>query len=253
MPAEVKIHTEQLKVLFQEKEILRGIRLDIYKNEILSIIGPASSGKTTFLRALNRMLDLSHSLHISGDVQMDGFSIYAPHIKVSDLRRRIGMVFATPVPFPASIFNNIAMGFKFSSRKKKSEIRAVVEKSLKDAYLWDEVRDRLDTSALNLSGGQQQRLCLARALAQEPEVLLLDEPCSGLDPISTAKIEDALKILKSDYTVVLVTNNTKQAARVSDRTAFFLHGEIVECGETPALFTRPQDKRTDDYISGRFG
>lgn len=249
----VKIHLERLKVRTRKIEILRGISLDIYHNEIISIIGPASSGKTTFLRALNRLSDLDDRLQVEGDILMDGVSIFSVHVRVSELRRKIGMVFAVPVPFPATIFQNIAFGLKFLPKKGKSEFNDVVEKCLQDAYLWDEVKDRLDTSALNLSGGQQQRLCLARALALKPDVLLLDEPCSGLDPISTAKIEEALKILKKDYTIVLVTNNTKQAARVSDRTAFFLYGEVVECSETSALFTRPSDKRTDDYISGRFG
>lgn len=234
-------------------DILRGISLDIYHNEILSIIGPASSGKTTFLRTLNRMSDLNLNLCVEGDVQMDGISVFSSQTRVSDLRRKIGMVFAVPVPFPASIMNNIVMGIKFAGHVKQVNMNELVEKSLRSAYLWDEVKDRLNDSALNLSGGQQQRLCLARAIALKPDVLLLDEPCSGLDPISTAKIEEALKVLKSDYTIVLVTNNTKQAARVSDRTAFFLQGEVVECGETSLVFTRPVDKRTDDYITGRFG
>ncbi len=249
----VKIHVERLKVSTRKLDILRGISLDIYKNEILSIIGPASSGKTTFLRTLNRMSDLNLNLHVEGDVQMDGISVFSSHTRVSELRRKIGMVFAVPVPFPASVVNNIVMGLKFAEQSKKTNRNELVEKSLRAAYLWDEVKDRLNDSALNLSGGQQQRLCLARALALKPDVLLLDEPCSGLDPISTAKIEEALKILKTDYTIVLVTNNTKQAARVSDKTAFFLQGEVVECGETSQVFTKPADKRTDDYITGRFG
>ena len=221
-------------------------------NEILGVIGPANSGKTSFLRAVNRFNDLVPNYQMSGRITIDGLDIYG-QVDRNGLRRKVGMVFALPVPLPLSIFDNIAYGPQLhgiSSRKKLCEI---VEKALKAAFLWDEVKDRLKKPAHNLSGGQQQRLCIARTLAVEPEVILFDEPCSGLDPISTAKVEEAMLQLKSRYTIVLVTNNTKQAARVSDRTAFFLMGELVEIDKTDKIFTAPADTRTSDYIEGRFG
>jgi phosphate transport system ATP-binding protein len=232
---------------------LRGITLDINRNEILGVIGPAGSGKSTFLGALNRMNDLVRGSRTEGRIEIGGKDIYGPEANVAELRRKLGMVFATPIALPRSIFENAAFGIKLKGRPAKAELTDLVRDCLEKAGLWDEVKDRLDTSALNLSGGQQQRLCIARVLALKPEFILLDEPSSGLDPISTRKIEDSLRRLKSEYTIVLVTNNTKQAARVADRTAFFLAGELVEIGETERIFTAPADPRTDGYLRGRFG
>ncbi len=232
-------------------QALTNLNIEVYKNEILGIIGPANSGKTTFLRALNRLNYLNPTYSQKGAVIFDNQN--ADDIPDDMLRKRIGIIFALPQTLPTSIFQNVAYGPKVHGIKKKSELQGIVESALKKAYLWDEVKDRLDMPAPRLSGGQQQRLCIARTLAVEPEVILYDEPCSGLDPISTAKVEDAMGELKSDYTQILVTNNTKQAARVSDRTAFFLMGEMVEIGLTNTIFTTPQDKRTDDYVTGRFG
>lgn len=248
-----KIVTVNFSYFFHGEPALRNINLAIRRNEILSIIGPARSGKTTFLRSLNRLNDLYPQGRHEGEILLDGQDIYKADVDVTVLRRRVGMVYATPIPLPMTIFDNLAFGPRRKGVRDKARLEALVESSLKAAFLWNEVKDRLHTSALRLSGGQQQRLCLARALALEPEVLLLDEPCSGLDPISTAQIEDALRELKSRYTIVLVTNNVKQAARVSDRTAFFLMGELIELGDTKAFFTNPQDKRTSDYITGKFG
>jgi phosphate transport system ATP-binding protein len=226
--------------------------LEARRGEILAIIGPAGAGKTTFLRALNRMNDLDADLDVSGQVFLDGFPVYDAAVDVALLRRKVGMVFSVPVPLPMTIFENMVFGLRLEGRGKQ-ELAQQAEAALQAAYLWDEVKDRLDEPARNLSGGQQQRLCLARALALRPDALLLDEPCSGLDPISTAKIEDALARLKRDLAVILVTNNVKQASRASDRTAFFLFGEMIELRATESLFTTPQDQRTADYISGRFG
>jgi phosphate transport system ATP-binding protein len=233
--------------------VLRNLDFSINAFERLSVIGPANSGKTTFLRSLNRLNDLEHSFSKSGAIHLDGKDIYDPSVDVPALRRRLGMVYAVPVPLPWSVYDNIAYGPKLAGTRERSRLDELVETSLKAAFLWDEMKDRLKEPALNLSGGQQQRLCLARVLALQPEVLLLDEPCSGLDPISTARIEEALAELKSRYAIVLVTNNTKQAARASDRTAFFLMGELVECGLTTQIFTNPSHSRTGDYITGRFG
>ena len=230
---------------------LNAIDLDVHRNEILGIIGPARSGKSTFLCALNRLNDLVRGSRHEGTVAIDGRDIYAPDMDVIGLRRKLGMVFATPVPLPRSIFENVAFGARMAG--VRSRLDAIVRDSLEKGGLWEEVKDRLGTSALKLSGGQQQRLCVARILAVKPEFILLDEPTSGLDPISTMKIEESLRHLKKDYTIILVTNNTKQAARVADRTAFFLSGELVEVGPTADIFTAPQDKRTDDYLRGRFG
>jgi phosphate transport system ATP-binding protein len=231
---------------------LKGITLNARRGEILSIIGPAGGGKTTYLRSLNRMLDLDPDWRISGIVTLNGQSIYGKGIEVAALRRKIGMVFSVPVALPMTIYENLAFGLKLN-RERRSRCDERVERALRDAYLWEEVKDRLQEPAGNLSGGQQQRLCLARTLTLEPSVLLLDEPCSGLDPISTRRIEEALQQLKRDLTIVLVTNNVKQAARASDRTAFFLFGELIEIQKTEMLFTTPREKSTADYISGRFG
>jgi phosphate transport system ATP-binding protein len=222
-------------------------------HQILGIIGPAGSGKTALLRALNRLNDLNPNCRVAGQILLDGADIYQPDFDVVGLRKRVGMVFALPVPLPLSIFDNLAYGPRLSGIRGRGRLNELVEQSLQAAFLWDEVKDRLQTSALRLSGGQQQRLCLARVLAMRPEVILLDEPCSGLDPISTARIEEALIALKENYTIVLVTNNTKQAARVADATAFLLQGELIEVGPTSQIFTAPKDQRTNDYVSGRFG
>jgi len=225
--------------------------VDISTSEILGIIGPANSGKTTFLRTLNRLNELAPDFRISGEVKFSGQNI--AEIDLEILRKKVGMVFALPIPLPLSVFDNIAYGIRMHGLRNKKRQQEVVEKALKQAYLWDEVKDRLQEPAFKLSGGQQQRLCIARTLAVEPEVILFDEPCSGLDPISTAKVEEAMLKLKTVYTIVLVTNNVKQAARVGDKTAFFLSGELIEINETKRLFTAPSDKRTDDYLSGKFG
>lgn len=248
----VKIVAKDVNVWFDKMHILKSINLEVQHNEILGIIGPANSGKTTFLRLLNRLNDLEDSFRFSGEIYLDGHNIYKD-IDVFSLRKKIGMVFALPVPLPVSIFDNVAYGPKIFGIRNKAKLQALVEKSLKAAYLWDEVKDRLSESALTLSGGQQQRLCIARTLANEPEVILFDEPCSGLDPISTAKVEEAMEELKQNYTLILVTNNVKQAARVSDRVAFFLLGELIEINTAEKIFTNPTDKRTEDYITGRFG
>jgi len=250
----VKITARDFRVFQGQEESLRGITLDIPANRILGIIGPSGSGKTTFLRALNRLNDLVPEIHVEGRVTLDDEDIYHPSFDVVALRKRVGMLFALPVALPMSIYENVVYGPWLSGVRGRERLNSIVERSLKAAFLWDEVKNRLQMSALRLSGGQQQRLCLARVLAMEElEVILLDEPCSGLDPISTAKIEEALTILKEKYTIVLVTNNTKQAARVADETAFFLMGELVECGPTERIFTVPHDSRTNDYVTGRFG
>jgi len=232
---------------------LRGITLAVPANRILGIIGPASSGKSTLLRSLNRMTEFLPGTRHEGRILLDDEDIFAPGTDPTDIRRRVGMVFDTPVPLPRSIFENVVYGQRLKGVRDRARLEAVVESSLRAAILWDEVKDRLGTSALRLSGGQQQRLCIARTIALDPEVILLDEPCSGLDPISTLKVEEALAELKERYSIVLVTNNTKQAARVSDEVAFFLMGELVEHGEAGQIFTVPRDRRTDDYLSGRFG
>lgn len=246
----IQVKTESLKVQVNGTEILKGISLEARQGEILSIIGPAGAGKTTFLRCLNRMAEMDLDFGISGNILLDGKTIY--DFDVAMLRRQVGMVFSVPVPLPMSVYDNLTFGLRLASGSRKSNDERV-EKALRAAYLWDEMKDRLNEPARNLSGGQQQRLCLARTLALEPRVLLLDEPCSGLDPISTARIEEALRSLKSDLAIILVTNNVKQAARASDRTAFFLFGELIELEPIEQLFTTPRDQRTADYISGRFG
>ncbi len=251
MVNEPVIKTVDLNCFFGSLQVLKGINIEIPHNEILGIIGPANSGKTTFLRALNRLNHLHRVYSQTGEILLDGYDIG----KIDDklLRKKIGIIFALPQVLPISIFDNVAYGPKVHGISGKETMARIVETALQKAYLWDEVKDRLREPAVRLSGGQQQRLCIARALAVEPEVILYDEPCSGLDPISTAKVEDAMQKLKADYTQILVTNNTKQASRVSERCAFFLMGELVEIGLTDTLFTNPRDKRTDDYITGRFG
>ncbi|MFH0953565.1 MAG: phosphate ABC transporter ATP-binding protein PstB [Verrucomicrobiota bacterium] len=248
-----KFSVKSLNAFFGKVQSLRSIDLDIPAHRILGIIGPAGSGKTVFLRTLNRLNDLNPEFRLEGRVLLDESDIYDPSYDAVELRKKVGMVFALPVPLPMSIYENIVYGPRLAGVKDRTRLGQLVETSLTAAFLWDEVKDRLKSSAMRLSGGQQQRLCLARVLAMEPEAILLDEPCSGLDPISTAKIEEALTALKTSYTIVLVTNNTKQAARVADNTAFFLMGELIEYGPTPQIFTAPQDKRTDDYVTGRFG
>jgi len=249
----IKINIKDLNVYNGKEHILKKLSLGVDANEILGIIGPAGSGKTTFLRTLNRMNELETGFRLDGEVLMDGKNIYSADTDPVELRKKIGIVFAMPVPLPLSIYENVVYGPRIAGQTNKARLDELVKKSLSEAFLWDEVKDRLKLSGLRLSGGQQQRLCLARVLAMEPEVILLDEPCSGLDPISTAKIEDALTVLKKDYTIILVTNNVKQASRVSDKTAFFLLGELIEVGVTEKIFTSPKRKETDDYISGRFG
>ena len=248
-----KIRIEDFSAGFGTEQVLNKINLDVFPRERLAIIGPSSSGKTSMLRSLNRLNDLDPAFRKSGRILLDGHDIYGPNIHVPLLRRRIGMVYSVPIPLPWSIYENIAYAARLAGIRGKSKLDELVETSLKRSFLWDEVKDRLEDLAPNLSGGQQQRLCLARVLALEPELLMLDEPCSALDPISTAKIEDALLELKSRYSIVLVTNNTKQAARASDRTAFFLMGELVEVGQTGQIFTNPRHQKTGDYITGHFG
>jgi phosphate transport system ATP-binding protein len=251
-PGLPKLRTDQLSVRSAQSEILKNISLEVRDGEILAIIGPAGAGKTTFLRALNRLNDLDPDLSVSGQVYLDGSAVYDEAVDVALLRRKVGMVFSVPVPLPMSVFENMVFGLRLEGASRQ-QLAEHCEAALRAAYLWDEVKERLDEPARNLSGGQQQRLCLARALALRPDVLLLDEPCSGLDPISTAKIEEALERLKKELAVILVTNNVKQASRASDRTAFFLFGEMIELQATEDLFTTPGDQRTADYISGRFG
>jgi phosphate transport system ATP-binding protein len=245
-----KLEIKQLSLYYDSFQALKEIDLDVESNEILAVIGPANSGKSSLLRALNRLYEIDYA-RITGEVLLDGENVF--DIPINDLRRRIGIIFATPVVLPGSIYKNIAYGPRLHRRLKKQCMDELVCDALKAANLWHEVQDRLDDSASRLSGGQQQRLCIARTLAMQPEVIMMDEPCSGLDPISTAKIEATMLELKKDYTFILVTNNTKQAARVSDRTAFFYLGELIEVDKTQKLFTSPVDSRTDDYIRGRFG
>ena len=232
---------------------LKNINLNIASGEITAFIGPSGCGKSTFLKSLNRMNDLVEGCKITGDIRLMGEDIYDKSMDVSLLRRRVGMVFQKPNPFPMSVYDNIAYGPRTHGIRKKAELDEIVEKSLRDAAIWDELKDRLKKSALGLSGGQQQRLCIARALAVKPEVILMDEPTSALDPISTSKIEDLVMDIKKDYTIVMVTHNMQQAVRVSDTTVFFLLGEIIESGATGQIFSVPKDKRTEDYITGRFG
>ncbi len=247
-----KIEIKDVNLFYNDFHALKGINLDIASNEITAFIGPSGCGKSTLLKSLNRMNDLVEGCKISGKMLLDGEDIYG-NMDVNLLRKRVGMVFQKPNPFPMSIYDNIAFGPRTHGVKAKAKLDDIVEKSLRDAAIWEEVKDRLKKSALGLSGGQQQRLCIARALAVCPEVLLMDEPTSALDPISTAKIEDLVLELKKQYTIVMVTHNMQQATRVSDKTVFFLLGEVVEAAPTERLFSLPRDKRTEDYITGRFG
>ena len=248
-----KINVRQLNLFYGQNQALKNIELSIQEKAITALIGPSGCGKSTFLRVLNRMNDLISSVRIEGTVLIDGSDIYDKSVDVVALRKKVGMVFQKPNPFPMSIFDNVAYGPKIHGINDKGQLEEIVERSLKLAALWEEVKDRLHSGALGLSGGQQQRLCIARVLSVEPEVVLMDEPTSALDPISTLKIEELAQELKTKYTIVIVTHNMQQAARISDSTAFFLNGEMIEFGETDYIFTKPQDKRTEDYITGRFG
>jgi len=250
---EPKIRIQNLTYAYGDKVVLRDVTFDVPANAITVFFGPASGGKSTLLRLINRLNDLVDGTHMSGTIFLGDQDIYAPRVDVADLRRRVGMVFALPLPLPGTIRENVLYGPKLAGRRRNAELDAIVERSLKQAALWDEVKDRLDAPANALSGGQQQRLCIARSLVLEPEVLLLDEPASGLDPISTAKVEQSLMELKQRYTIIIVPHNIQQSARLADYAAFFLMGELVEYRPGKELFTMPQDKRTEDYVTGRFG
>ena len=247
-----KLTISNMELYYGDFKALKGINLNIQANEITAFIGPSGCGKSTLLKSLNRMNDLVEGCRITGSILLDGEDIYGD-MDINLLRKRVGMVFQKPNPFPMSVYDNIAYGPRTHGIHSKAQLDDIVEKSLRDAAIWDELKDRLKKSALGLSGGQQQRLCIARALAVQPEVLLMDEPTSALDPISTSKIEDLAVELKKDYTIVMVTHNMQQAARISDKTAFFLLGEVIECGETEQIFSMPKNKKTEDYITGRFG
>jgi phosphate transport system ATP-binding protein len=249
----LRMETRNLDFYYGAKQALYGISLKIPEKTVTAFIGPSGCGKSTYLRCLNRMNDIIPDTRVEGEVLLDDNDIYAGKTDIVDLRRRVGMVFQKSNPFPKSIFENVAYGLKINGLAKRSELPGRVEKALRDAALWDEVKDRLDTSAMGLSGGQQQRLCIARALAVEPEVVLMDEPCSALDPIATSKVEELIHELKRDYTIVIVTHNMQQAARVSESTAFFMLGRLVEHDRTEKIFTNPGQKITEDYITGRFG
>ena len=248
-----KLRIRDLNLWYDDFQGLKDINMDIYKNQVIAFIGPSGSGKSTYIKTLNRMNDLVEGARVEGKIELDGEDIYDPKMDINKLRQRVGMVFQQPNPFPKSIYDNIAYGPRTHGITDKNELDEIVEHSLKSAAIWDEVKDYLDRSALSISGGQQQRICIARALAVEPEVLLMDEPTSALDPISTAKIEELVTILKDDYTIAMVTHNMQQASRVSDRTAFFLSGELIETGDTTKIFTNPDHEQTENYISGRFG
>ncbi len=248
----IKIKVENLDLFYGENQALKNINLDIEKNKVTALIGPSGCGKSTFLRTLNRMNDLIENVSIKGKVEVDGEDIYKSD-DVIKLRTKVGMVFQKPNLFPMSIYDNVAYGPKIHGIKDKKTLDKIVEESLKGAAIWDEVKDRLKTSALGLSGGQQQRICIARTIAMKPEVILMDEPTSALDPISTLKVEELIQNIKNDYTIVIVTHNMQQAARISDKTVFFLNGDLVEVNDTNVIFTNPKDKRTEDYITGRFG
>ena len=250
----IKMEARKLDIAYGEKLAVKEVSLQLPEHQVTALIGPSGCGKSTFLRALNRMNDLIPSARVKGEILLDGKSIYAGHLDAVELRRRVGMVFQKSNPFPKSIFQNVSYGLEVSGAlRDKAAIAERVERSLRSAAIWDEVKDRLNESALGLSGGQQQRLCIARALAIEPEVLLMDEPASALDPIATAKIEDLIHELKASYTIAIVTHNMQQAARVSDQTAFFYMGELVEVGATEQIFTNPRESRTEDYVTGKFG
>lgn len=249
----IKIHTNNVNLWYGDNQALKNVSLDIYSNKITAFIGPSGCGKSTYLKTLNRMNDIISNIKITGEITLDNQNIYDKNVDVTALRKRIGMVFQKPNPFPMSIYDNIAYGPRIHGIRSKIKLDEIVEKSLKGAAVFDEVKDRLHKSALGLSGGQQQRICIARAIAVEPDVILMDEPTSALDPISTLKIEELMGNLKNKYTVAIVTHNMQQATRISDYTAFFLIGEMIEYGETEELFSHPTDKRTNDYITGRFG
>jgi phosphate transport system ATP-binding protein len=249
----IKIRARDLDFYYGASRALKKVNLDCHDRKVTAIIGPSGCGKSTFIRTLNRMNDVIAGARLEGKILLDGEDINAPDVDVVELRRRVGMVFQKPNPFPKSIYDNIAYGLRINGMRDKRKIEEVVGKSLRGAALWDEVKDRLDENAFALSGGQQQRLCIARALAVEPEVILFDEPCSAIDPIATAKVEDLIEHLKKDYTVVIVTHNMQQAARVSDYTAFMMLGELIEFDRTDKIFTNPANKLTEDYITGRFG
>ncbi len=248
-----KIRVSDLDFFYGHFQALRGINLDIQQNRVTAFIGPSGCGKSTFLRCLNRMNDLVEDTRIVGTVKIDGEDIYGPSVDPVELRKRVGMVFQKANPFPMSIFDNVAYGPRLHGMRKRAELQELVERCLRQAFLWEEVKEKLNQSAFGLSGGQQQRLCIARTLAVDPDVILMDEPCSALDPVATARIEDLMFELKSRYTIVIVTHNMQQAQRASDATAFFMQGKLVEVGPTSSLFLTPKNKQTEDYISGRFG
>lgn len=248
----IKMSVKDLDLFYGDKQALKKINMDIKENRVTALIGPSGCGKSTFIRTLNRMNDLIEDVTIKGSISVDGEDIYTSD-DVINLRTKVGMVFQKPNPFPMSIYDNVAYGPRIHGLRDKKQLDKIVEESLKGAAIWDEVKDRLKSSALGLSGGQQQRICIARAIAMRPEVILMDEPTSALDPISTLKVEELIEDLKKDYTIVIVTHNMQQAARISDETAFFLNGEVIEFSDTKTIFTTPVDKRTEDYITGRFG
>jgi phosphate transport system ATP-binding protein len=253
MTEQTKIAIKNLNFYYHKNEVIKAFNLEVKANEILAVFGPANSGTTTLLRTLNRMWDLIPGAHMEGEILLDGKNIYSPGSSIIELRRKVGMVFEIPTPLPMPIFDNIAYGPRLSGVKNKAALEEIVENALQMAVLWDEVKDRLHTSGMRLSGGQQQRLCIARILALSPEVILLDRPCSGLDPVSTAKIEESLRRLKEKFTIIVVPHNVQQAGRVADRVAFMLMGSLIEEGLTAEVFSNPKDKRTGDYITGRFG
>ncbi|HZO91504.1 MAG TPA: phosphate ABC transporter ATP-binding protein PstB [Chthonomonadaceae bacterium] len=251
--AQVRITVRKLNFWYGKFQALKDVNLDVYDRQVTALIGPSGCGKSTFLRTLNRMNDLYPATRLEGSILLDGEDIYARHVDVVNLRKRVGMVFQRPNPFPMSLYDNVAYGPRLHGERNRARLNEIVERSLRQAALWDEVKDVLKKSALDLSGGQQQRLCIARVLAVEPEVLLMDEPASALDPNSTYRIEQLMEELKEKYTIIIVTHNLQQAARVSERTAFFLKGELIECGDTYQIFSQPRDRRTEDYVQGRFG
>jgi len=253
MEEKIKIEVRHLSFYYGSTPALKNITMKIAENKITAVIGPSGCGKSTFIRCLNRMNDILPGTRVEGEILIDGQNIYSPQVDVIELRKRVGLVFQKPNPFPKSIFDNVAYGLRINGVKNKRIIEEIVEKSLRQAALWDEVKDRLKDNAFSLSGGQQQRLCIARALAVEPKVMLFDEPCSAIDPIATAKIESLIHQLKKNYTVIIVTHNMQQAARVSDYTAFLMLGELIEYDKTKKIFTNPSHRLTEDYITGRFG